>query len=131
MSEVPGTSAYRVLLAEDDPAVRAFVSRALGHAGFAVTDVEDGQQALQALDTEPYDLLVADIVMPVVDGITLALSAAKRRPGIRILLITGYPAEHIRACNLEALIHAVIPKPFSLQEICAAARAALGLGGRG
>ena len=130
MSEVPGTPAHRVLLAEDDPGVRSFVARALRHAGFAVTDVEDGQQALQALDTEPYDLLVADIVMPVVDGIALALSAAKHRPGIRILLITGYPAEHTRARNLEALIHAVIPKPFSLQEICAAARAALEFGGR-
>jgi two-component system, cell cycle response regulator CpdR len=96
------------------------------HAGFSVTDVEDGQQALQALEVERFDLLVADIVMPVVDGIALALSASNSEPDLRILLITGYPAEHKRARNLDALIHGVIPKPFSLQELCAAAKAALG-----
>ncbi len=55
----------RVLVAEDDVAVRTFVTRSLTHAGFSVTDVEDGQQALQALEIERFDLLVADIVMPV------------------------------------------------------------------
>jgi CheY-like chemotaxis protein len=127
MSQYSRVSGARVLVAEDDPAVRVFITRALSHDGFQVTDVEDGQQALQALEIEQYDLLVADIVMPVVDGITLALSAAKSQPTIRILLITGYPAEHTRAHNLDALIHAVIPKPFSLQEIRSAAREALGV----
>lgn len=115
----------RVLVAEDDVAVRTFVTRSLTHAGFSVVDVEDGQQALQALELERFDLLVADIVMPVLDGIALALSAGSRQPDLRILLITGYPAEHKRARNLDALIHGVIAKPFSLQELGAAARAAL------
>jgi len=119
------STAPRVLVAEDDVAVRSFVSRALTHAGFSVTDVEDGQQALQALEIERFDLLVADIVMPVVDGIALALSASSRQPDLRILLITGYPAEHRRARNMDSLIHGVIPKPFSLQELCSAAKAAL------
>jgi CheY-like chemotaxis protein len=117
--------ASRVLVAEDDPAVRTFVSRALTHAGYSVTDVEDGQQALQALEIERFDLLVADIVMPVVDGIALALSASSHQPDLRILLITGYPTEQTRARNLDALIHGLIPKPFSLQELCVAAKAAL------
>lgn len=116
----------RVLVAEDDVAVRTFVTRSLTHAGFSVTDVEDGQQALQALEIERFDLLVADIVMPVLDGIALALSAGSRQPHLRILLITGYPAEHQRARNLDALIHGVIAKPFSLQELGDAAKAALG-----
>jgi two-component system, cell cycle response regulator CpdR len=117
--------ADRVLVAEDDAAVRTFVTRALTHAGYSVTDVEDGQQALQALAIERFDLLVADIVMPVVDGIALALSASSHQPDLRILLITGYPAEQTRARNLDALIHGLIPTPFSLQELCAAAKAAL------
>jgi two-component system, cell cycle response regulator CpdR len=123
-SDIP--TVPRVLVAEDDVAVRTFVTRALTHARFSVTDVEDGQQALQALEIERFDLLVADIVMPVVDGIALALSAGSRQPDLRILLITGYPVEQKRARNLDALIHGVIPKPFSLQELCAAAKAALG-----
>jgi two-component system, cell cycle response regulator CpdR len=117
--------ADRVLVAEDDAAVRTFVTRALTHAGYSVTDVEDGQQALQALEIERFDLLVADIVMPVLDGIALALSAGSRQPDLRILLITGYPTEHQRARNLDALIHGVIAKPFSLQELGDAAKAAL------
>jgi two-component system cell cycle response regulator CpdR len=117
----------RALVAEDDPGVRAFVSWALGHAGFDVTDVEDGQQALEALNIQEYALLVADIMMPVVDGIALALSAARHQPALRIVLITGYPAEHRRALNLEALIHAVLPKPFGITELC---DAALGAGKR-
>jgi two-component system, cell cycle response regulator CpdR len=117
--------ADRVLVAEDDAAVRTFVTRALTHAGYSVTDVEDGKQALQALEIERFDLLVADIVMPVLDGIALALSAGSRQPDLRILLITGYPTEHQRARNLDALIHGVIAKPFSLQELGDAAKAAL------
>ena len=81
MTAVLDTSTVpRVLVAEDDVAVRAFVTRSLTHAGFSVTDVEDGQQALQALEIERFDLLIADIVMPVVDGIALALSAAAASP---------------------------------------------------
>jgi two-component system, cell cycle response regulator CpdR len=126
MTAVLDTSTVpRVLVAEDDVAVRSFVTRSLTQAGFSVTEAEDGQQALQALEIKRFDLLVADIVMPVVDGIALALSAGSRQPDLRILLITGYPAEHKRARNLDALIHGVIPKPFSLQELCAAVKAAL------
>ena len=64
------------------------------------------------------DLLLTDIVMPGLDGIALALKVAKDFPRVRILLMTGYAAERQRAHNLDALIHRVIAKPFSLQEIC-------------
>lgn len=117
----------RVLVAEDEPGVREFVARALGHAGLSVTAVTDGQHALEALLAEPFDLLVTDIVMPVLDGIELALIAAKYRPGMPILLITGYPAERSRGLNLDALIHGVLAKPFSLSELVGQAKAALAL----
>jgi len=116
---------YRVLVAEDDEAMRAFVARALAHVGFHVTAVPDGGQALQALAAERYDLLVADIVMPVVDGVALSLMATKEQPDLRVLLITGYPEEGRRARNLDALIHGVLPKPFTLQELTRQARGAL------
>jgi two-component system, cell cycle response regulator CpdR len=116
-----------ILLAEDDKGVREFVSRALRQDGHAVTAVGDGQQALNALETASYDMLLADIVMPHVDGIALALKAAKDYPNLPVLLMTGYAAERQRAHNLDALIQEVISKPFSLQEIRDAVRRMLGV----
>ncbi len=116
----------RILLAEDDPAVRSFVARALGHRGHQVDAVEDGLQALERLDGgEPYALLVTDIVMPGLDGIGLALRVARDRPDLPVLLMTGYSAERQRAHNLDELIARVVVKPFSLKEICDAAEAAM------
>ncbi len=116
----------RILLAEDDPAVRSFVARALGHRGHAVEAVEDGLQALEALEAEPdFELLITDIVMPGLDGIALALRVARDRPDLPVVLMTGYSAERQRAQNLDELVARVVIKPFSLKEICAAADEAL------
>ncbi len=122
----------RVLLAEDDKAVQSFVSRALAHRGHAVTAVDDGLQALEALydagDGAGFDLLITDIVMPGLDGIALALKVASDRPNLPILMMTGYSAERQRAHNLEELICRVITKPFNLEQICKAAEEALAAG---
>lgn len=114
-----------ILLAEDDKAVREFVSRALRQDGHQITAVADGEQALAALARDRYDMLLADIVMPQVDGIALALKASKDHPELPILLMTGYAAERQRAHNLDALIHEVISKPFTLKDICEKVRRVL------
>lgn len=110
----------KILIAEDELAVREFVSRALAHNGHDVTAVDDGLKALQAVSTDAFDLLVTDIVMPGLDGIALALKLAKDRPELSILMMSGYAAERQRAHNLDALIHKVVAKPFTLDEICTA-----------
>ena len=110
----------RILVAEDDDAVREFVSRALSLQGHTVTAVTDGGRALEALEGQTYDLLLTDIVMPGLDGIALALKVAKAYPQLPVLLMTGYAAERQRAHNLDALISRVLLKPFTLKEICAA-----------
>ncbi len=115
----------RILIAEDDPAVRSFVLRALTHRGHEVTAVCDGVEALEMLDGRAFDLLITDIVMPGLDGIGLSLKVASDRPELPILLMTGYAAERQRAHNLDELICQVVTKPFSLQEICDAADEAL------
>ena len=115
-----------ILVAEDDTAVREFVGRALRQDGHDVTVVGDGQQALSALEESKYDLVLADIVMPKLDGIALALKAAKDYPWIPVLLMTGYAAERQRAHNLDALINDVIAKPFTLADIRASVRTILG-----
>ena len=109
-----------ILIAEDDAAVREFVTRALLGDKHDVTAVTDGTQALDALAVTDFDLLLADIVMPEMDGIALALKVSKDHPGVRVLLMTGYAEERRRAHNLSALIHDVVQKPFTLKEICAA-----------
>ncbi len=115
----------KILVAEDDPAVQSFVSRALTQAGHAVTSVDDGLLALETLDGTAYDLLIADIVMPGLDGIALALRVARDQPNLRILLMTGYTAENQRAHNLDEIIFDVVEKPFTLEQICRKAEAAL------
>ena len=115
----------RILLAEDEPSVREFVNRALVHRGHEVTTVNDGSDALEALEEDSYDLLLTDIVMPRVDGVALALKVSKEYPKMRIVLMTGYAAERDRAHNLDALVHEVISKPFTLSDICDSIDAAL------
>jgi CheY-like chemotaxis protein len=116
----------RILLAEDDESVRAFVARALQHRGHSVEEAEDGLEALELLDVGArYDLLITDIVMPGLDGIALALKVARDFPDMPVLLITGYSAERQRAHNLEELICKVVTKPFTLKAICQAAEDAI------
>ena len=118
----------RILLAEDDDSVRAFVKRALELDGHAVVAVEDGATALEVVgaDQGGFDLLVSDIKMPIMDGIALALNVARDRPTLPILLMTGYADQRERASNLQLLIRDVITKPFTLTTICGAVREALG-----
>ena len=120
-----------ILIAEDDKAVREFVSRALRQDGHEITAVSDGQQALNVLERQKFDMLLADIVMPHVDGIALALKASKDYPDLPVLLMTGYAAERQRAHNLDSLIHEVISKPFTLRDICETVRRLLPMPGTG
>lgn len=121
------TSLAHVLVAEDNPAVREFIVRSLTSAGHKVSAVGDGQQALDMLAKENFDVLVTDIVMPNVDGIALALKAVRLFPDLRIVMISGYAQERMRAHNLDALVHRIIAKPFSLEEICDAVKDAMSL----
>jgi two-component system, cell cycle response regulator CpdR len=120
-------NAIRILVAEDNDSVREFISRALSGAGYEVVAVADGQQALDALVAATFAVLVTDIVMPNVDGIALALKAVRLFPDLRIVMISGYAQERMRAHNLDALVHRVIAKPFAVEEICQAVKDALAL----
>lgn len=117
----------RILLAEDDDNVRAFVERALIASGHTVTAAEDGGLAAEVLEAEDgcFDLLLSDIRMPVMDGIGLALSAKSRWPSLTIMLMTGFAEQRERTHGLETLIYDVIPKPFSLSDLVAKVEDAL------
>ncbi len=107
--------------------MREFIVRSLLSAGYKAVAVADGQQALDALAKEKFEVLVTDIVMPNVDGIALALKAVRLFPDLRIVMISGYAQERMRAHNLDALVHRIIAKPFSLEEICDAVKDAMAL----
>ncbi len=109
----------RVLLTEDDDAVRAFVQRALQIDNHHVITACDGAEAMEILTAEDgrFDLLLSDVKMPVMDGIALALNAARNWPSLMILLMTGYADQRERAHGLDLLVHDVVTKPFSLAEI--------------
>ena len=117
----------RILLAEDEDSLRELVARALTMDGHEVVQNCDGAAALDALarDGGRYDLLLTDIRMPVMDGIALALSAARDYPTLPILLMTGYADQRERTHGLGALVHDVIAKPFSVEQIKGAVREAL------
>ena len=116
-----------ILVAEDNPAVREFIVRSLTSAGHKVTSAVDGQQALDLLSREKFHVLVSDIVMPNVDGIALAMKAVRLYPDLRVVMISGYAQERMRAHNLDALVHKVLAKPFSLEEICETVKNALSM----
>ena len=124
--------ATRVLIAEDEEVSRTFIARALAQDGHEVVATADGGEALDVLTRERgrFDLLLTDIRMPVMDGIALALAAARDFPELTIVLMTGYADQRERAHGLDALIHDVIAKPFSLTDIRKAVNGALMARGR-
>ncbi len=107
--------------------MRSLVARAIAMDGHETVTAEDGAEALDILTREHgmFDLLLTDIQMPVMDGIALALAAARDHPDVTILLMTGYADQRERACGLKALIHDVIAKPFSLATIRGAVKDAI------
>lgn len=118
----------RILLAEDDIAVCDFVRRALELDGHDVVPVHDGGEALEKLlsPLEEFDLLLSDIRMPVLEGVALALQAARDLPELPILLMTGYAEHRDRAHGLDTLIRGIVQKPFTLEQIRSEVNAALG-----
>jgi two-component system cell cycle response regulator CpdR len=105
----------RVLIVDDEDSIRSLVARAIAMDGHETVTAADGAEALEILGNEQgvFDLLLTDIQMPVMDGIALALTAARDFPELTILLMTGFADQRERASGLNAIAHDVITKPFS------------------
>ncbi|WP_066659337.1 MULTISPECIES: cell cycle two-component system response regulator CpdR [unclassified Sphingomonas] len=106
----------RILLAEDDQVMREYLTRALEKSGYAVTAVDRGTAALPLIETERFDLLLSDIVMPEMDGIELAQRAAEIAPDMRIMFITGFAAVTLKA-GKQVPQARVLSKPFHLRDL--------------
>ncbi len=116
----------RILLAEDDQAMRTYLSRALQNAGYDVVAVDCGTAALPYLERESFDLLLSDIVMPEMDGIELAQRCAEISPMTKVMFITGFAAVTLRASR-EAPQARVLSKPFHLRDIVMEVQRVFGL----
>jgi two-component system cell cycle response regulator CpdR len=107
-----------ILIAEDDKSMCQFLGTALERAGHRVTITYDGLEAMNALEgPEAYDLLLADIVMPGMDGIELSKNAALKRPGIKIMFITGFAAVTLGNAEPSLKTARVVSKPFHLNDL--------------
>lgn len=106
----------RILLAEDDQVMREYLTRALEKSGYAVTAVDRGTAAIPLIETERFDLLLSDIVMPEMDGIELAQRAADIAPDMRIMFITGFAAVTLKA-GKQVPQARVLSKPFHLRDL--------------
>ena len=106
----------RILLAEDDAVMREYLTRALERSGYSVSAVDRGTAALPLLETDSFDLLLTDIVMPEMDGIELAQKAQEIAPGMRVMFITGFAAVTLKAGS--AMPNArILSKPFHLRDL--------------
>lgn len=108
----------RILLAEDDTSMREYLTRALEKVGYAVTSVDRGTAALALIQSEIFDLLLTDIVMPEMDGIELAQHAGKIAPNMRVMFITGFAAVALKTGAVQPQAK-VLSKPFHLRELVA------------
>jgi two-component system cell cycle response regulator CpdR len=118
----------RILLAEDDASTRDLVQRALALDGHEVIVTQDGVEALEKLQAAPgrIDLLITDVQMPGLDGVALVEKSLGLAPKLRVVMMSGFADELGRADHLKAKISRIITKPFTLEQIRAAAKAALG-----
>ncbi|CAN5234039.1 response regulator [soil metagenome] len=110
------TTMVRILLAEDDDAMRQYLARALEKSGYEVVAVDRGTAALPLIQTERFDLLLTDIVMPEMDGIELAQQAATIAPDMRVMFITGFAAVTLKAGKTMPQAK-VLSKPFHLRDL--------------
>ena len=106
----------RILLAEDETAMREYLTRALEKSGYDVVAVDRGTDAVPLLETEHFDLLLTDIVMPELDGIELARHCSKVSPQTEVMFITGFSGVALRAG--ESMPNAkILSKPFHLRDL--------------
>ena len=106
----------RILLAEDEEAMRSYLSRALENAGFEVIAVDRGTAALPELAKHDFDLLLSDIVMPEMDGIELAQRCNEISPRTKVMFITGFAAVSLKASRDQPQAK-VLSKPFHLRDL--------------
>ena len=115
-----------ILLVEDQESLRLLTRRILERHGFHVVTAVDGRDALRMLEQhiDSINVLLSDVVMPSLNGITLAQEVRERFPAVRIVLMSGYGSESLRAAGAQQWTDAMVSKPFTAEALLAAVRRA-------
>jgi excisionase family DNA binding protein len=121
-----GNSRPRVLVVDDEASIRDLLSKTLALAEYDVDVAPDGRSALERMRMYPYDLLIADLKMPGMDGLTVIREAKRYKGDLPVIIITGFSTESsaIEAVNLG--VAGYLTKPFRVPQVLAAAAKALG-----
>jgi two-component system response regulator MprA len=119
------TQQARILIAEDDQGVRTSLTRALTFQNYNVTAVNDGAQALEAVDNQLPDLVILDVSMPHVDGLTACRMIREKHRSLPILMLTARHEVSDRVAGLDAGADDYVVKPFALEELSARVRSML------
>lgn len=122
----PATGRPRILVVDDEAGIRDLLSKTLALADYDVDLAPDGRTAIDRLRIAPYDLLITDLRMPGIDGLTVIREGRRLRPDMPVVIITGYSSEAsaIEAVNLG--VSGYLTKPFRVPRVLAAAAKALG-----
>jgi len=118
----------RILIADDEAEIRFLLEDFFAGSGFEVRCVCDGQQALELLDAEEFDVAVVDLAMPRVDGIEVVRRGREKRPGLGFVIITGYASGRAIMEAMSAGAVRFLPKPFMLDDLMSAVKVALQAG---
>jgi two-component system response regulator MprA len=119
------TQQARILIAEDDQGVRTSLTRALTFQNYNVIAVNDGAQALEAIDAQLPDLVILDVSMPHVDGLTACRMIREKHRSLPILMLTARHEVSDRVAGLDAGADDYVVKPFALEELSARVRSML------
>jgi excisionase family DNA binding protein len=116
----------RILVAEDEPAIRALITKTLSAADYDVDEAPDGLSAIERLRAFPYDLLVTDLMMPGMDGLSVIREGRRESPDLPVIIISGHAtqASAIEAINLG--VSGLLTKPFRVLRVLAVVARALG-----
>ncbi len=125
MATPDNTQQARILIAEDDQGVRTSLTRALTFQNYNVTAVNDGAQALEAVDAQLPDLVILDVSMPHVDGLTACRMIREKYRSLPILMLTARHEVSDRVAGLDAGADDYVVKPFALEELSARVRSML------
>jgi excisionase family DNA binding protein len=123
---LPSNARPRVLVVDDEASIRDLLSKTLALAEYDVDVAPDGRSALERMRMYPYDLLIADLKMPGMDGLTVIREAKRYKGDLPVIIITGFSTESsaIEAVNLG--VAGYLTKPFRVPQVLAAAAKALG-----
>jgi two-component system copper resistance phosphate regulon response regulator CusR len=111
-----------ILLIEDEPRIRAFIKRGLGAEGFTVDETHDGRAGLNRALSEQYDLVILDLALPSMDGLTVLEALSSRRPKVPVLILSASSDLRNRAAAFSRGASDYLEKPFAFDDLLARVR---------